>query len=75
MARRHQIVTLLLLSAGCAPTSIQALTDAAGYPLAGNVMAKGTKPRPRPSPRPEGGSPTPPQVASDPGAGSPEGSA
>lgn len=59
MARRHQITTLLLLSAGCVagaaglpgePAPIPALTDAEGYPLVGNVMAKGgPKPPPQPS--------------------------
>ena len=49
MAKRHQIATLLLLSAGC--LSMPALTDADGYPLVGNVMAKGT-PKPRPNPKP-----------------------
>jgi hypothetical protein len=62
MARRHQITTLLLLSAGCVagaaglprePAPISALTDAEGYPLVGNVMAKGgPKPPPQPSSQP-----------------------
>jgi hypothetical protein len=60
MARRHRIATtLLLLSAGCAPALMTALTDGGGYPLVGNVMSKGGKdgkePRPKPRPHPDGG--------------------
>jgi hypothetical protein len=66
MARRHRIATtLLLLSAGCAPAALSALTDAGGYPLVGNVMAKGgPEPRPRPRPHPDGsGAPRPPRLS------------
>jgi hypothetical protein len=72
MAKRHQIVTLLLLSAGCvagvagpprAPAAIPALTDVDGYPLVGNVMAKGG-PKPRPNPKP--GTPRPHQAENEP---------
>ncbi|HMF42210.1 MAG TPA: hypothetical protein VKQ32_16160 [Polyangia bacterium] len=73
MARRHRIVTtLFLLSAGC--VSIPALTDPDGYPLVGNVMAKGgprPKPRPQPHPHPDGAH----RADSDPGPAGPEGTA
>ena len=58
MVRRHWIATLLLLSAGCATQVAGALTDADGYPLVGNVVAKGS---PRPRPRPP--APPPPRQA------------
>jgi len=52
MAKRHRIATtFFLISAGC--VSIPALTDAGGYPLVGNVMAKGGGPKPKPQPQPK----------------------
>ena len=51
MTKRHRIATtFFLLSAGC--VSIPALADGDGYPLVGNVIAKGGKPKPQPQPKP-----------------------
>ena len=73
MAKRHRIVTtLFLLSAGC--VSIPALTDADGYPLVGNVMAKGSpKPKPHPQPKPHPNPDGAQRADSEPGRAGPEG--